>query len=236
MDADLPALPPVDEAALTEIVGASTTWRFDEAFLRSRWTCIWGAGCLGILAEPSEDLAQGCCSLGAELDSDDEARTLSAMAAMIPADRFAHAARVDDPDQFGVFRDGDRRATRVVDGACIFFNPPDFAGGAGCALHLAALDHDDPPAEWKPSVCSQLPIRVDWTDDPDDPEREIATLRRWTRTDWGAQGTTMAWCCTEGSRAYVGDLPVHESLADVLSDVVDPDVHDALRAVLSRDP
>ena len=29
---------------------------------------------------------------------------------------------------------------------------------------------------------------------------EVATVRRWTRADWGDEGETMAWCCTEGER------------------------------------
>jgi len=41
-----------------------------------------------------------------------------------------------------------------------------------------------------------------------DDETESATVRRWTRADWGDHGRTMAWCCTElsdGGEAYCGD-------------------------------
>ncbi len=113
------------------------------------------------------------------------------------------------------------------EGACIFLNRPGFPGGPGCALHLAAMDAGEPPTDWKPSVCWQLPLRVDWA--PTDDGREVATVRRWTRGDWGEEGRTMAWCCTEGERAYVGDRPVVDSLADELDALVGPAVRLELR-------
>jgi hypothetical protein len=207
-----------------EIDDGETVWRFDPTFLRSNWTCIWGRGCLGILDEPAEHLGQGCCSVGAELTDEDEARLLSAMAAMLDPARFQHAAAAEEG---GIFLDDDRLATRVVDDACIFLNRPGFEGGAGCALHLAALDAGESPLDWKPSVCWQLPVKVDWT--PTDDGRETATVRGWTRADWGDEGETMAWCCTEGERAYVGDRPVVESLAEELTALVGTEVYVELR-------
>ena len=50
-----------------EIRDGDTRWRFDRAFLESKWVCLWGRGCLGIGSEPAEDLGLGCCSVGAEL-------------------------------------------------------------------------------------------------------------------------------------------------------------------------
>lgn len=213
----------------TEIVDGDTVWRFDRAFLASNWTCIWGRGCQGILDEPAEDLGQGCCSVGAELGDEDEARQLSAFAACLPTERFQHATQAEAG---GIFRDEKRNATRVVDGACIFLNRPGFDGGAGCALHLAAIDANEPPREWKPSVCWQLPLRVDWQEQPDG--TEVATVRRWSRADWGDEGETMAWCCTEGDRAYVGDRPVVETLADELEALVGPRVYVELRRRLDH--
>jgi hypothetical protein len=216
---------------LEEIVDGATTWRFDTDFLESRWTCIFGRGCLGILPTPSEALGQGCCSLGADLDGEDEALLIGALGLSLPPQQFEHHAVAE---REGVFADERRSATRVVDGACIFLNRPGFAGGAGCALHLAALEADESPIEWKPSVCWQLPIKVDWEEGPDD--TEIATLRRWSRADWGDEGRTMAWCCTEGDRAYVGEHRVLESMADELEAIVGPVVHVELRRRLTPNP
>jgi hypothetical protein len=219
----------VTDGGLEEIVDGATTWRFDVGFLESRWTCLYGRGCLGILAEPAEHLGQGCCSVGAELDGDDEARTIGALAATLEPALFEHHAAAA---QDGIYADEHRAATRLVDGACIFLNRPGFAGGAGCALHLAALDAGESPVDWKPSVCWQLPLKVDWEAGPGD--TEVATVRRWTRADWGEEGEPMAWCCTEGDRAYVGDRPVWESLAPELEAIVGPAVHVELRRRLAR--
>ena len=41
------------------------TWVFDVTFLASRWTCIFGRGCQGVLTGPAPELVQGCCSYGA---------------------------------------------------------------------------------------------------------------------------------------------------------------------------
>lgn len=213
-----------------EVDAGDTVWRFDPGFLRSRWTCIWGRGCKGIAPEPAPDLQLGCCSLGAELDGPDEAMALSALAAMIPATLFQHHdAAVDG----GVFRDEVRAATRVVDGACIFLNRPGFAGGAGCALHLAAVQHGEAPLDWKPSVCWQLPLKVDWEMRDDDVE--VATVRGWQRRDWGPVGETMAWCCTtDGPEAYVADAPVVETLREELAALAGEEVYVELRRRLDE--
>jgi hypothetical protein len=219
--------PDLADDVVERIDDGDTVWRFERSFLRSNWTCIWGRGCLGILDEPAEELNQGCCSVGAEFGDTDEAMMIGALGAMLDPARFQFHA---EAGAGGVLNDS-RTNTRVVDGACIFLNRPDFDGGEGCALHLAALDADEPAIEWKPSVCWQLPVRVDWVDLGDG--REQATVRRWSRADWGDDGETMAWCCTEGDRAYVGDRPVVESLAEELEDMVGATVYVELRRRLA---
>ena len=173
-----------------------TRWSVDVGFLGSRWTCIWGQGCQGILDHPAEDLGHGCCSVGTELLDEDEAMLISALAASLDDERFQYA---DHVRAHGIFRDEARDHTAVVDGACIFFNRPGFEGGVGCALHLQALADGDRPIDGKPSVCWQLPLKVD---DADDGTR---TLRRWRRSDWGLDAD-LAWCCTEEREPYSGAL------------------------------
>jgi hypothetical protein len=215
---------PDQKPSLLEISTPDTEWRFDRKFLESNWTCIWGRGCLGILDEPAEHLNQGCCSVGAEFGDEDEAMFISAMAAMVDPELFQFS---QEAMEGGIFSDDRRINTRVIDGACIFLNRPGFAGGEGCALHLAAVGAEESPLDWKPSVCWQLPIRVDW--EPLADGREQATVRRWTRSDWGDEGPTMAWCCTEGERAYVGDSRVVDSLAEELSGITGTEVFLELR-------
>ena len=153
---------------------------------------------------------------------------ISALAAMLEPSHFEHHADARDG---GIFSDATRLHTRVVDGACIFLNRPGFAGGAGCALHLKALEVNESPMDWKPSVCWQLPIKVDW--DRRDDGTEVATVRGWTRRDWGAEGESMAWCCTEETETYVGDRPVIDSLRDELRAVVGSSVYVELRRRLT---
>ena len=217
------------EPAVEEIADGDTVWRFDTSFLKSNWTCIWGRGCQGILPEPAEHLGQGCCSIGADLDGEEEAMTISALAATLDPSRFEHHGEAREG---GVFADDARTSTRVVGGACIFLNRPGFPGGAGCALHLEALHAGESPTVWKPSVCWQLPVKVDW--EPGEGDAEVATVRGWERRDWGAEGRTMAWCCTEGTRAYVGDRPVVESLGEELEAIVGTTVYVELRRRLAE--
>lgn len=181
-----------------------TRWRLDATFLRSRWSCIWGAGCQGIHDTARPELHDGCCSVGVELIDGEEAMTIAALGAALDPSRFAHAGT-----RPLVERRGDQWFTPVVDGACVFFNQPGFAGGVGCALHLSALDAGEDPIEWKPQTCTRMPIRVDERITPEGTE---LTVRAWRRADWGPEGATMAWWCTDAPEAYRANHPVIESL------------------------
>lgn len=233
-----------------EIDRGDTLWRFERDFLDSNWTCLFGNGCKGILQADATELNQGCCSLGAHFGDgpagQDEARQVQAYAAMLTPDQFqffdvAHdVPRLEGtaPGALSIYGDAERTHTRVVEGACIFLNRPGFTGGEGCALHIAALEDDESPTEWKPSVCWQLPLRIDWKTTPttDDPQAETATVRRWSRADWGEHGKTMAWCCTErseGSEAYSGDQTVIDSMHDELTALAGTEVYVELKRRLS---
>ncbi len=211
---------------LIEIDEGHTLWRFDPTFLGSNWTCIWGRGCHGIDTEKAAHLQRGCCSVGAHIDGTDEELNLSATAEALRPELFQY---YDEAKTGGIYRDDSRTNTRVVDGACIFLNRPGFIGGAGCALHLAAVAVDESPIDWKPSVCWQLPLHVDWV--MRDDGVEVATVRGWVRGDWGDDGDPMAWCCTERAsqggtdEAYVGERPVFESLGEELEAIVGTPVY-----------
>lgn len=230
---------PAASDEFVEITTDDTVWRFEREFLESNWTCLFGAGCKGILERPAAELNQGCCSLGAHFGDgpagEAEAMTVDAYAAMLSPGQFQfHGVTHGPPDAEtganGIFGDAERSHTRVVDGACIFLNRPGFAGGEGCALHIAAIESDESPTEWKPSVCWQLPLRIDWQEI--DEHTESATVRRWTRADWGDHGRTMAWCCTEradGGEAYCDNDRVVDSMADELVALAGPEVYVELR-------
>lgn len=216
------------------IEDGDNAWAFDAAFLESNWTCIWNRGCEGIADVAAPDAQLGCCSVGAEMLDEDEAMRISALAATLDAKTAQFAGKIAE---WGALRPAESQratwATQVVDGACVFLNRPGFAGGSGCALHIAAVANDESYLEWKPSICWQLPIKVEVGTGADGSEQR--TLRRWLRSDWGAEGDTMAWCCTERPEAsqadaFVGDRQVIDSLSNELTELLGAELMDKVVA------
>ena len=112
------------------------------------------------------------------------------------------------------------RKTRVVDGACIFLNDPDFTdaeggGRAGCALHHLAGDHGVSFVETKPDVCWQLPIRRTYrtVERPDGTSYLEVSIAEYDRRGWGAGGTTSTGTAPRTRQAHVGAVPAYVSLA-----------------------
>jgi hypothetical protein len=133
---------------------------------------------------------------------------------------------VDDASAvLGVDDDG-ATVSVVVDGACVFLNRPGFAGGAGCALHRGALAAGERPLDWKPEVCWQLPLRLEFQDD--DNNHTTFTVREWKQRDWGVGGDDFHWWCTADDLAFVDVEPVYITLVDELTELVGRDVYDRL--------
>jgi hypothetical protein len=206
------------------------TWVFDATFLRSSWTCIFGAGCKGVLDADATDLVQGCCSYGAHFIDDEDVRVVSEL-----ADRLTPAQwQFHRKGRRGGYLDTDEGATvtRLVDGACIFLNRPGFARGPGCALHVAALDAGERPLDWKPDVCWQLPLRLH--DITDEHGYVTSTLREWKRRDWGPGGDEFHWWCTESGDAFVAHDPVYVTMRDEIVEMIGAAVYERLVALLER--
>lgn len=229
--------PPADAHEWVEFEdpGEERTWRFDVTFLLSSWTCIFGRGCQGVLTGPAPELVQGCCSYGAHFtDDEDVARTKAAARTLDDSTwQFRHKSK-----KGGIVRrqsDG-TQVTRLVDGACIFLNRPGFEGGAGCALHRAAMERGVPHHELKPDVCWQLPLRRE--DTVDDDGHVTSSLGQWDRKHWGAGGDEFHWWCTEAPEAFVGNQPVYEEMAGEIEAMVGPEIAGMLRAYLDtrREP
>lgn len=206
------------------------TWLFDVTFLLSRWTCIFGAGCKGVLTEDATDLVQGCCSYGAHfVDDADKQATVAAAATLTDEDwqfRKASARKGIVTQQDGAW------TTQLHRGACIFLNRPDFATGAGCAFHVAALRRGAHHMTLKPEVCWQLPLRrVDATDELG---HVTSTVREWKRRDWGEGGEAFAWWCTESPDAFVGAVTVLSSMSVELQAMVGAPVYDLLLTALAE--
>jgi hypothetical protein len=136
-----------DPADENHLVRADLTW------LLSRWTCVFGRGCHGIVAGRAAD---GCCSHGAFFtDSDDEQRVRAAVKRLSPT-TWQHFRRGfknwTENDTIDGKNPARRTATQGEDGPCVFLNDADFPGGAGCALHAQALRDGVHPLEYKPDA------------------------------------------------------------------------------------
>jgi hypothetical protein len=205
--------------------------RADATWLCSRWTCIFGRGCHGVIAGREND---GCCSHGAFFsDKADEKRTRRFAAELTP-DEWQYAAagigkrgRLAITEKDSIGDEGDRVRTRTVDGACIFLNRPGFAGGAGCALHSLAIRIGRHPLETKPEVCWQLPVRrsQDWVDRPDGSRILVSTVTEFDRRGWGEGGEDLHWWCSTSAEAHVGSEPMYVSYGPELAELVGKDAY-----------
>jgi hypothetical protein len=187
--------------------------RADLTWLLSRWTCVFGKGCHGIIKGRSGD---GCCSHGAFFtDADDEKRVRAAARKLTPQ-TWQHFRRgfknYTEMDSIDGKHPARRTATRD-DGPCVFLNDADFPGGGGCALHAQALRDGVHPLEYKPDVCWQLPIRrdQDWSKRTDGSKVLVTTLTEFDRRGWGEGGHELHWWCTSSPEAHVGTEPMFRS-------------------------
>ena len=234
------APPDIHEWISFDEVDEQRTWVFDATYLRSNYTCIFGCGCKGILEEPAPELGLGCCNFGAHFVDDEDIANLDRHAARLEPRHMQFRAkarkkgylRPGDPDSDG----NPTTITRLVDhegiAACIFLNRPGFEGGAGCALHIAALEAGERPMDWKPSVCWQVPIRLEHS--TDESGHLTSRLREWKRRDWGEGGADFAWWCTESPEAFVGAAPLYRSAEDEIVELVGRRVYDQMVALLER--
>jgi hypothetical protein len=194
------------------------TYLVDLTFLASSWSCIYGRGCPGIDEGPAPELELGCCTHGAYFnDKPDRKRTRNLMA-RLEDDEWQYKGRAEEEGGAIYKNEEGDWVTRVVDGACIFQNRAGFPGGAGCAFHKAALNRGERFIDWKPSVCWQAPLRLDYHVDDNDHLTNI--LREWKRRDWGEGGADFHWWCTEDSLAFVGAEPVYVTMKDEIVEMI----------------
>jgi hypothetical protein len=210
----------VDPADAEHWIRADLTW------LLSRWSCIFGRGCHGIVEGRPDD---GCCSHGAFFSDLKDERTVRRFAAELTDEdwQLRHLAvrkgsRRLDITEKDTLDDEERNRTRRVDGACIFLNRPGFAAGQGCALHTFALRTGRHPVETKPEVCWQLPIRreQEWVDRADGTRILRSTVSEYDRRGWGEGGHDLMWWCTSSPEAHVGADPLYVSYAPELTALI----------------
>ncbi len=211
------------------------TWVFDATFLRSSYRCIYGEGCKGVLDADATEMEQGCCSYGAHFtDEDDVANVVRHFVRLGPR----HMQFYDEAVALGFLDSGAEddgtpaTVTRLADDACIFLNRPGFAQGAGCALHVAALEAGERPMDWKPNVCWQVPLRLEHSTDENG--HLTSRLREWKRRDWGDGGADFHWWCTESPEAFVGAEPVYVTSREEIIELVGEEVYELMVGQLER--
>jgi hypothetical protein len=195
----------VDPDNAEHLIRADLTW------LLSRWSCVYGRGCAGIVQDRASD---GCCSHGAFFtDADDEERVRAAAKRLTPQ-TWQHFRkgfkRWTELDELHDESPARRTATRGPGQPCVFLNDPGFPGGGGCALHGQALRDGVHPLAYKPDVCWQLPIRrdVDTVKRPDDTRMALTVLTEFDRRAWGAGGHDLHWWCTSSPDAHIDRVAV----------------------------
>ncbi|HTE74333.1 MAG TPA: hypothetical protein VK640_14195 [Actinomycetes bacterium] len=200
------------------------SFRCDLTWLTSSWTCIFGNGCQGIYADQPPEV--GCCTLGAHFSDKDDERRVKAFVKQLTPETWQHY----DPKKWTEKDEDGARKTRVVDGACIFANRPDFPGGGGCALHGLALRTGRHFLETKPDVCWQLPIRrtYEHVERPDGTEVLVIVIAEYDRRGWGAGGHDLDWYCSGNTEAHVGVEPVYVSMRAELVELMGQKGYDEL--------
>jgi hypothetical protein len=212
-----------DPADESEVIRADLTW------LMSSWTCIYGAGCHGVVEGRAED---GCCTHGAYYsDAEDEERVAGFVAQLKKKTwQYADIGRKKGWSVEDELEGEPARKTRVVDGACVFLNRPGFEGGEGCALHGLALRIGLHPLDTKPDVCWQLPLRrvQEVVTRPDDTTVTVTTLGEFDRRGWGAGGEDLHWWCTSSPEAHIGSDPVVVSYGPEITALIGAPAYDEL--------
>lgn len=216
------------------------TFRCDLTWLTSRWQCIFGSGCPGIVSERPDD---GCCTYGAHFSDEADAarvdraaqRLTSAMWQFAPEGRQLHA------EHGSMWRTGDdleegELATPLVDGACIFLNRTGFPGGSGCALHRLALGSGTALTVTKPEVCWQLPLRRSYQGETaaDGVTTQVVVIGEFDRASWGPGGHDLDWYCTWSHEAHTHPEPLFRRAKDELTALMGAAAYWQLAAHASR--
>jgi hypothetical protein len=188
-------------------------FRCDLTWLTSSFMCIFGRGCRGIDASSPDT---GCCTLGAHFSDKDDERRVAGFVDQLTSEHWQlrpARRKVRRQDWIETDEDGERKTlTAEVDGqwGCVFHNRADFAAGAGCALHLLALEQGRNPLETKPDVCWQLPIRRSFrsVERQDGTAYTEVTIGEYDRRGWGPGGHDLDWYCSGNTEAHVAVEPV----------------------------
>lgn len=211
-----------------ELRTEKSAWLLDMEFLLSSYECQWGKGCKGINTN-SPDL--GCCANGAYLDEKDVALLEKVVPQLTPEIWQNHGAKylekVVERNKFGIPKDKQYK-TALKDpkdsvSGCVFANREGFAGGTGCALHIASLNRGENPIDGKPSICWQMPLLADWSDELD---MHILRMFHWTKDEYD-------WFCGHDEISWVSSKPLYKTMAKELEKLLN-DYDEAVYPLLKK--
>lgn len=203
-------------------------WLIDLEFLLSNYKCDWGGSCKG--TNPSRpDL--GCCANGAYLTDTDLVR----MEEKVPLlTAWQHKTKnyieeVTEKNRFGINVKNGELKTALQDpknfvSGCVFANDGNYEGGGGCAFHVEAMKRGEDYHDWKPEICWQVPLAVDYAEDID---TNILHMFEWTKDDY-------PWFCSQDEVTWISDKPLYQSMAEDLKrllDLYDPKAYDIVKEV-----
>lgn len=223
---------PADPHEWVSVDVDDVTYLFDLTFLTSSWGCIFGRGCQGVLTGPAPELEHGCCTYGAHFTDKADRRRVKAVAETLDEGTWQYHRRARKLGGPIVKNEHGEWVTRTVKGACIFLNRPGFDTGPGCALHQVALARGERPLDLKPTVCWQLPLRLE--EDTDASGHVTRTLREWKRRDWGEGGLEFHWWCTDDGQAFVEESWVVHTMRDEIMEMVGDGPYQALLDYLEQ--
>jgi len=206
-----------------EDVEDETIWLFDFEFLSSNYSCIYGQGCESISGLKNSTF--GCCTFGAHMSDDEDTKKIIKHSKLL-TDKEWQNKGISEQRGGPLKVSGEETVTRISNDGCIFLNREDFHSGAGCALHLAALNRDERPIDWKPDVCWQVPIQLDVHEN--NHGFSTVLVREWKRRDWGEGGQEFHWWCTEEKEAYTSKTTVYVSMKEELIELVGENVYKKL--------
>ncbi|MGX7677598.1 hypothetical protein ACSMXN_01730 [Jatrophihabitans sp. DSM 45814] len=219
-----------DPANVEHHIRADLTW------LCSRWTCIFGRGCHGVIEGRASD---GCCSHGAFFSDMADLKRVKKYARQLTPETWQYykvgkKKGITEKDSVG--DEEDRVRTRRVDGACVFLNRPGFEGGEGCSLHALALREGLHPLDTKPEVCWQLPVRreQEWITRTDETKILLSTVTEFDRRGWGEGGHDLYWYCTSAPEAHIGAEPLYVSYAPELAALIGQPAYNELARLCAR--
>lgn len=204
-------------------------WQCDITFLASSWQCIFGNGCQGVLTEPAPELEMGCCSYGAHASDKKDRDHVERVAKRLTDDEWQFRSKAKTRGVWTKVGKAEWR-TRLVDDACIFLNRPGFGTGAGCALHVHAMNKGVHFSKTKPTVCWQLPLHAEENEQEDGSTTIV--LSEFGRDGWGEGGAEFAWWCTEAPEAFTGKQRVYQSMENELRLMMGDEVYEELARYL----